>query len=58
MKKHKESDLQIQCVRWFRYQYQAFARLLEHPKNEGNGNHSQGAIAKAEYGTARMAVAL
>lgn len=48
MKKHKESDLQIQCVRWFRYEYPEFARLLEHPKNEGNGNHSQGAIAKAE----------
>lgn len=45
---HKESDLQIRCVRWFRIQYPAFARLLEHPKNEGNGDRVQGAIAKAE----------
>ena len=47
--KHKESDLQIQCVRWFRYQYPAFARLLEHPHNEGNAfNRRQQAIANAE----------
>ena len=46
--KHKESDLQIRCVNWFRYQYPEFARLMEHPKNEGNGNRRQGAIAKAE----------
>lgn len=46
--KHKESDLQIRCVTWFRYKYPQFARLLEHPKNEGNGDRRQGAIAKAE----------
>lgn len=45
---HKESDLQIRCVKWFRIQYPAFARLMEHPKNEGNGDRVQGAIAKAE----------
>jgi len=46
--KHKESDLQIRCISWFRYQYPAYARLIEHPKNEGCGNRRQGAIAKAE----------
>lgn len=46
--KNKESDLQIRCVTWFRYQFPQFARLLEHPKNEGNGNRRQGSIAKAE----------
>ena len=49
MKKHKESDLQIRCVKWFRYQYPAYARLLEHPHNEGNGfNRRQQSIANAE----------
>jgi hypothetical protein len=46
--KHKESQIQQRCVSWFRYQYPAFKRLLFHPKNEGNGNRAQGAIAKAE----------
>lgn len=46
--KHKESDLQIRCIKWFRYQHPAYARLLYHPKNEGNGNRRQGAVAKAE----------
>lgn len=46
--KHKESDLQIRCIKWFRYQYPAYARLMEHPKNEGNGNRRQGSISKAE----------
>ena len=47
--KHKESDLQIQCVRWFRLRYPAFARLLEHPHNEGNAfNRQQQSIANAE----------
>ena len=36
--RHKESDLQIRCVKWFRITYPAFARLLEHPKNEGHDN--------------------
>ncbi len=46
--KHKESDLQIRCLKWFRYQYPAYAPLLYHPKNKRNGNRRQGAIAKAE----------
>ena len=49
---HKESDLQIRCVKWFRVTYPAFVRLLEHPKNEGSGHgahdRQQQAIAKAE----------
>ena len=46
--RHKESDLQIKCVRWFRYQYPQYAMLLTHPINEGNGNRISGAIHKAE----------
>lgn len=49
---HKESDLQIRCVKYFRVKYPAFARLLEHPKNEGSGHSARDrasqAIAKAE----------
>jgi len=47
--KHKESDLQIRCVKWFRCQYPAYAKLLEHPHNEGNGfNRQQQSIANKE----------
>ncbi len=47
--KYTETDLQINCVTWFRYRYPHFAKLLEHPKNEGGANtQRQGAIAKAE----------
>ena len=35
---HKESDLQIRCVRYFRTQYPEFACLLFHPRNEGSGH--------------------
>lgn len=45
---HKESDLQIRCVRYFRIQYPYLSCLFFHPKNEGNGNREQGAISKAE----------
>lgn len=49
MKQHRESDLQIRCLKWFRYQYPAYARLLEHPHNEGNAfNRRQQTIANAE----------
>lgn len=49
MRRHKESDLQIRCIKWFRYQYPAFARLMEHPHNEGNAfSRRQQAIANAE----------
>lgn len=36
-REQKESKLQIACVRWFRLQYPAFAKLLYHPKNEADG---------------------
>ena len=46
---HKEQDLQIRCVKWFRVTYSDFAMLMEHPKNEvASGNRTEGAIAKAE----------
>lgn len=46
---HKESELQIQCVRWFAYEYPHLRMLLYHPKNEGTANgRVRGAIAKAE----------
>ena len=47
--RYKESETQIKCVSWFRYKYPAYAKLLEHPRNEGSaGTRKQGAIAKAE----------
>lgn len=47
--RHKEQDLQIRCVKYFRYSYPELAVLLEHPKNEvASGNRTEGAIAKAE----------
>jgi len=46
---HKESELQIQCVRWFAYEYPHLRMLLYHPQNEGTANgRVRGAIAKAE----------
>ena len=36
--RHKESNLQIKNVRWFRYQYPQYAMLLTHPINEGSGH--------------------
>ena len=47
--RHKEQDLQIRCVKYFRSSYPELAILLEHPKNEvASGNRTEGAIAKAE----------
>ena len=46
---HKESELQIQCIRWFAYEYPHHRMLLYHPNNEGTANgRVRGAIAKAE----------
>ncbi len=49
---HKESDLQIRFAHWFRVTWPEFARLLEHPKNEGSGHSAQDrrrqSISKAE----------
>lgn len=46
--KHTESDLQIRCLKWFRYEYPYLAKLMFHPKNENTAGRVQGAIAKAE----------
>ncbi len=46
--RHEESNLQQQCVAWFRAQYPQYAMLLTHVPNEGNGNRVSGAIHKAE----------
>lgn len=35
---HEESNLQQQCVAWFRAQYPQYAMLLTHPINEGSGH--------------------
>jgi len=54
--KHKEQTLQIQCVRWLRYEYPWLARLLTHPINEGSRNSRvTGAIHKAEGTVAGVA---
>ena len=39
--KHEESNLQMQCVKWFRAQYPQYAMLLTHPINEGSGHTSR-----------------
>lgn len=47
--KHEESQLQQQCVAWFRAQYPQYAMLLTHPINEGwKGTGVVGGIHKAE----------
>ncbi len=49
MKRHKESDMQIRLVKWFRVTYPELCFLLEHPHNEGNGlTRSQQIIANRE----------
>ena len=46
--RHVESNTQIACVRWFRYQYPHLARLLFAVPNGGARNRVTGAIMKAE----------
>jgi hypothetical protein len=36
--RYEESNLQKQCVSWFRAQYPQYAMLLIHPINEGSGH--------------------
>lgn len=45
---HEESELQRQCVTWFRLQYPKLARLLFAVPNGGARNAVTGAILKAE----------
>lgn len=46
--RHEESNLQQECVAWFRSEYPQYAMLLTHVPNEGNGNRITGSIRKAE----------
>lgn len=46
--KHKESDIQIACVRWFRLQYPKLAKLLISVPNGGRRDVVTGKILKAE----------
>ncbi len=49
MKNYKESELQQQCVAWFRAQYPQYAMLMTHVANEGGRNTGViGGIHKAE----------
>lgn len=49
MRNHEESNMQKQCVAWFRAQYPQYAMLLTHPINEsGKGTRVSGAIHKGE----------
>ena len=43
-----EHDLQVACVRWFRYQYQKYARLMFAIPNGGQRNAVVAAKLKAE----------
>ena len=46
--KHEESKLQQACVKWFRYQYPSFARLLFAIPNGGARDKATGSLLKAE----------
>lgn len=46
--RHKESELQRACVRWFRYRYQRHASMLIAVPNGVATTERQGAILKAE----------
>lgn len=46
--RHLESNLQTSCVRWFRYQFPQYARLLFAVPNGGARSQVTGAILKAE----------
>ena len=46
--RHVESNTQIACVRWFRYQYPRIGHLLVSIPNGGARNAVTGAILKAE----------
>jgi hypothetical protein len=46
--KHPESDLQADCIKWFRYQYPALKMLLFAVPNGSKRTKSQQAILKKE----------
>ena len=49
-KVQREGSLQIECVKWFRLQYPAFAPLLFHPKNETDGTRGKKIAINAAAG--------
>lgn len=46
--KHEESQIQSACVKWFRYQFPVYARLLFAVPNGGARNRVTAAILKGE----------
>jgi hypothetical protein len=50
--KHNESDLQSSCVRWFRYQYRQYEKLLFAVPNGAHRNKITASILKREGVTA------
>lgn len=51
-KRHIESDIQKNCVKWFRLQYPKIAKLLIAVPNGGARNRTEAAIMKGEGVTA------
>ncbi len=54
MRKHEESDLQISCVKWFKYAYKEPNYLICTFPNGGNRNIVTATIMKAEGARAGM----
>jgi hypothetical protein len=54
MRKHEESDLQISCVKWFKYSYKEPNYLICTFPNGGNRNIVTATIMKAEGARAGM----
>jgi hypothetical protein len=46
--KNVESKIQQACVKWFRYQYPEYAKIMFSVPNGGQRNNITGAILKAE----------
>lgn len=44
---HKEEDMQLQCVKWFNYQYPNMKLYLHHSPNGGKRDEREGARFKA-----------
>lgn len=51
-KRHIESDIQKNCITWFRLQYPKLAKLLFAIPNGGSRNRTEAAIMKGEGVTA------
>jgi len=53
--RHEESKIQQVCVKWFRYHYPEYSKLLFAVPNGGSRRRIEGAIMKAEGVTAGVA---